>query len=544
MMDWFKQLNISTKLFLLLGVFFLALIFIEFRSLQNLEKNLLDDRKLKTQHIAEVASGIMEYFHQYQRAGELTEHEAQTQAKEVIRQMRYADNQYLWLNNMRTEIIMHPLNPSLEGMDMSTTKDPNGVTPFQEFVDVVRRDGRGFVDYQWEKPGNGGIGDKTSYVIGFEPWEWVVGTGIYIDDIQEIYLENAVELIFNSVVVLLIVGAIAYFISRSLLIPIEKLRDKMVLVAENRDLTVTTNITGKNELGQMGRALNSLLDTFKQSINEVAVGVGQLKVASEDMRSIADSTNKGIQSQHADIDQVATAMEEMSATVNEVSENITNAATATEEANMETSKGTQLARQAKQNIEKLSLQVNQSSETVNGLEKDSENIGSILTVIRGIAEQTNLLALNAAIEAARAGEQGRGFAVVADEVRGLAKRTQDSIEEIESMIGKLQNGSQRTVVDMQESKALAVASVEQIEDLSHSLGNIDNTVGSIKQMSLQIAASAEEQASVANEISSSISSINGVAESTSQGAIRTTEASKELADLAEELRIITARFQV
>lgn len=543
-MDWFKQLNISTKLFLLLGVFFLALIFIEFRSLQNLEKNLLDDRKLKTQHIAEVASGIMEYFHQYQRAGELTEHEAQTQAKEVIRQMRYADNQYLWLNNMRTEIIMHPLNPSLEGMDMSTTKDPNGVTPFQEFVDVVRRDGRGFVDYQWEKPGNGGIGDKTSYVIGFEPWEWVVGTGIYIDDIQEIYLENAVELIFNSVVVLLIVGAIAYFISRSLLIPIEKLRDKMVLVAENRDLTVTTNITGKNELGQMGRALNSLLDTFKQSINEVAVGVGQLKVASEDMRSIADSTNKGIQSQHADIDQVATAMEEMSATVNEVSENITNAATATEEANMETSKGTQLARQAKQNIEKLSLQVNQSSETVNGLEKDSENIGSILTVIRGIAEQTNLLALNAAIEAARAGEQGRGFAVVADEVRGLAKRTQDSIEEIESMIGKLQNGSQRTVVDMQESKALAVASVEQIEDLSHSLGNIDNTVGSIKQMSLQIAASAEEQASVANEISSSISSINGVAESTSQGAIRTTEASKELADLAEELRIITARFQV
>jgi methyl-accepting chemotaxis protein len=237
-------------------------------------------------------------------------------------------------------------------------------------------------------------------------------------------------------------------------------------------------------------------------------------------------------------------MEEMSSTVHEVSENITETATATEVAYDEASRGAGIAKATKEAIDRLSLQVNQSAEAVNGLEKDSKDIGSILDVIRGIAEQTNLLALNAAIEAARAGEQGRGFAVVADEVRGLAKRTQDSIEEIESMIARLQDRARKTAKEMQDGKNMSIASAEQIASLSISLEKIDSTVAIIKQMSMQIATSAEEQAAVANEISSSITRISGIAESTSGGANQTNISSGELAKLAEKLTAVVTRFVV
>jgi methyl-accepting chemotaxis protein len=542
--DWFAGLRVRNKLLTIIVASAVGMVLLQFISLGILKENLLLDREVKTRHIAEAAYGILEFYNTKQIKGELSQAEAQALAKESIRAMRYEGDQYLWINDMQPAMIMHPTNPGLEGKSLEATKDANGIAIFKDMVAVVKANGKGFVAYQWNKPNSNVAADKISYVIGFKAWDWILGTGIYIDDIEEIFWSNVSKSALYLLGIMLVVGLIASVITQSLVSQISKLKLVMTKTAEAKDLTSRVKNVANNEIGEIGSAFNNMLDSFQSSMLEIRDDVRLLSGASQALASVATQTNDGVQRQHLQIDQVATAMEEMSSTVHEVSENITETATATEVAYDEASRGAGIAKATKEAIDRLSLQVNQSAEAVNGLEKDSKDIGSILDVIRGIAEQTNLLALNAAIEAARAGEQGRGFAVVADEVRGLAKRTQDSIEEIESMIARLQDRARKTAKEMQDGKNMSIASAEQIASLSISLEKIDSTVAIIKQMSMQIATSAEEQAAVANEISSSITRISGIAESTSGGANQTNISSGELAKLAEKLTAVVTRFVV
>lgn len=542
--SWFAGMRVRNKLLTLIVASALGMILLQFISLGILKDNLRLDREAKTRNIAEAAYGILEFYHNKQAKGELSQTEAQALARESIRAMRYDGDQYLWINDMQPAMVMHPTNPALEGKSLESTKDAKGVAIFKDMVALVKSKGKGFVAYQWNKPNSDVAADKISYVIGFSAWDWVLGTGIYIDDIEEIFWSNASKSAIYLLAIMLVVGLIATVITQSLVGQISKLKLVMVKIATTKDLTSRVKNTANNEIGEIGNAFNSMLDSFQSSMLEIREDVHQLSDAAHALSSVATQTNDGVQQQHQDIDQVATAMEEMSSTVHEVSENITETASATEVAYDEASRGAGIAKATKEAIDRLSLQVNQSAEAVNGLEKDSKDIGSILDVIRGIAEQTNLLALNAAIEAARAGEQGRGFAVVADEVRGLAKRTQDSIEEIESMIARLQDRARKTAKEMQDGKNMSVASAEQIESLSKSLEKIDSTVSIIKQMSMQIATSAEEQAAVANEISASITRISGIAESTSGGANQTNISSGELSNLAKKLSAVVTRFVV
>jgi methyl-accepting chemotaxis protein len=262
------------------------------------------------------------------------------------------------------------------------------------------------------------------------------------------------------------------------------------------------------------------------------------------MNAITTESNRSIQQQLTETSQVATAMSQMSASVAEVASNTANAATAAEAANHAAAEGRDVVQSTISAIEKLADEVEAGATLIGHVEKESESIGSVLDVILGISEQTNLLALNAAIEAARAGEQGRGFAVVADEVRSLAQRTKDSSEEIQNMISNLQNGTRDAVQAMKQGQDQARSSVEQAGLAGQSLETIGESVNSIHDLSVQIANAVEEQSSVAEEINRSIVNINDVAEQTATGAQQTSTASDDMARLAEQLKELVGRFKV
>jgi len=343
---------------------------------------------------------------------------------------------------------------------------------------------------------------------------------------------------------ILIMLAIAMrFFASKLTEPLILLKDAMSMIEQQSDLTRRVDIHSKDETGDMATSLNSMLDKFQNIVQQVTGSTAQLATAAEEMSTVTLQTSHGIQKQQSQTDQLATAMKEMATTVQEVARHAVEASGAASTANDESSTGRQVVNNAVNTINTLAQAISRSAEAIQRVEADSDRIGTVLDVIRGIAEQTNLLALNAAIEAARAGEQGRGFAVVADEVRTLAGRTQESTQEIQAMIESLQTGSKEAVKLMDESREQAQIGVEQTAKAGDALTAIADEVARINDMNTQIASAAEEQSAVAEEINHNVLTISQVGDESAQGAEQTSHASKDLANLATELQQMVAQFK-
>ncbi|MDX1724349.1 MAG: methyl-accepting chemotaxis protein [Pseudomonas sp.] len=309
------------------------------------------------------------------------------------------------------------------------------------------------------------------------------------------------------------------------------------------DLTITADYQGEDELGRVAKAFNQMRERFHSMVQQVASATAQLAAAAQQTSAVNMQTGAGVRRQQSEIGQVATAMHEMTATVQEVAHSASGAAQAAQQADQEAVVGKRVVGQTVEVIDALAHEVEKAAAVIRQLEQDSDKIGGVLEVIRSIAEQTNLLALNAAIEAARAGEQGRGFAVVADEVRTLASRTQQSTTEIQGMIEKLQSGSSSAMKVMEASCSQARKGVEQVAQAGATLDCITRSVATINDMNAQIASAAEEQSSVAEEINRNIVTVSEVAEQVSVGAQQTATTSEELARLAEQLQGMVGQFR-
>jgi len=342
----------------------------------------------------------------------------------------------------------------------------------------------------------------------------------------------------------LLVGVLAaVIITRQITRP---LRETMAAVERiaGGDLTHDLRVTRRDELGVLQQSIGRMGTTLRELIGGIRDGVTQIASAAEELSAVTEQTSAGANSQKVETDQVATAMHEMAATVQEVARNAEQASHAATGADDEARAGDRVVGEAISQIERLADEVHRSTEAMNLLQQESQKIGSVMDVIKSVAEQTNLLALNAAIEAARAGEAGRGFAVVADEVRGLAQRTQKSTEEIEELVASLQNGTQQVANAMLGSRNLTESSVELARKAGGSLENITRTVSNIQSMNQQIAAAAEQQSAVAEEISRSILNVRDVSEQTASASDETAASSVELARLGGHLQMLVSQFRV
>jgi methyl-accepting chemotaxis protein len=312
----------------------------------------------------------------------------------------------------------------------------------------------------------------------------------------------------------------------------------------HNDISHTCTMQSNDMIGEIIDAFNQMASNLRDMIGQISGATTQLAAAAEETSTITDETSRGVKAQQAEIDSIASAMNEMTSTVQEVARNAADASNAAQSADSEAKSGALVATEAIGGIEALVNEVDSAAQVIRNLEQESENIGSVLDVIRGIAEQTNLLALNAAIEAARAGEQGRGFAVVADEVRTLASRTQQSTQEIQDMILRLQGGAGNAVKVMEGAQAKAQESSDLVEKAAESLAMIAGSVSAINDMNTMIASAAEEQSAVAGEMQSNMNNIREVADRSADGAQQTARASEELARLAAEQQSLMAQFRM
>lgn len=356
--------------------------------------------------------------------------------------------------------------------------------------------------------------------------------------------QSALRLLIIITVISILVGSgAAFIIIRSLLKSIRS-AVKVAETISSGDLSQEVESHSNDEMGQLLNALSTMRNNLYNMVTQMNDSSSQLAAASEELAAVSEETSQNISNQQSEVEQGATAINQMTATIQEVARNAASTSDTAQSTNTATVDGQNIVKQTVASINKLSGEIENASSVIHELESHSENIGGVLDVIKNIAEQTNLLALNAAIEAARAGEQGRGFAVVADEVRTLASRTQESTQEIESMIEKLQSGSRLAVKAMDASSKQAELSVEQANTAGSALQTITESVSLISDMSTQIATAAEEQSTVADEINRNITSVSDLGTQTSAGAHQTTATSEELARLAVSLQELIAQFKV
>ncbi|WP_417357275.1 methyl-accepting chemotaxis protein [Gallaecimonas pentaromativorans] len=375
--------------------------------------------------------------------------------------------------------------------------------------------------------------------------------GAQVDRLMESQSDKREADSHSAILTLIVVSALAlmlgvlgaWIITRQIVRPLRDTVNVARTIADG-DLSTTIRVERKDELGELMQAMAHMNQNLRDVMSQISGSVEQLASSAEQLSAVTEQNSAGMQRQRAETDQVATAINEMTATVQEVARNAELAAVAASEADHTTAEGNKVIARAVQQIEGLSQEIGHTAMAMEKLKADSDSIGTVLDVIKAVAEQTNLLALNAAIEAARAGEAGRGFAVVADEVRGLARRTQESTAEIENLIANLQHGTQESVLMMERSRQLTDETVTLAQQSGASLTDIANAVSRIQDMNHQIATAAEEQSTVAEEINRSVVRVREIAEQTAQASEETANSTETLAGLGTELHGLVGKFKI
>ena len=474
--------------------------------------------------------------------------------KSILRDLRYAEDGYFFVYDFNgVNQVLGP-KPEMEGKDLSGLKDADG-KPFIKNIIEAARSGNGFTQYLWDKPSVKKAVDKLSLSRTLDNYQWVLGTGFYIDDIQTELAaqrraaENGLhgELQQNliiSCIMLLVTIALTAWIGNRISHPLEEVVDALNDIASGEgDLTRRLKSNGDDEVGRLSRAFNQFVGQIQDVVSQVGGTSQHVFELADRLKTASGQFIDQMQGHRRETEQVVTAVTEMSSTAQEVASSAANAATATSAASHEAADAQGVVATATRSINDLVGEVDQASQVIGQLEQETSKIGSVVEVIRGIAEQTNLLALNAAIEAARAGEQGRGFAVVADEVRSLAGRTQQSTLEINSMLQRLQAGVAQAVQVMDTSQERSQQTVQETSKIAHSLDGVATAVDTINEMNLQIATAAEEQNAVSEEINRNLVAIQHIVEQLALAAEDSERSTRDLADTGHQLNDLVSRFR-
>lgn len=523
------RFTIGRKIYMVIGLAFVGFLGVMLFTMRDLQISLEKQKTSELKHLTEIALGIARDEHENAQKGGISDEEARKRAAARIGLLRYGQNDYFWINDMHPRMVMHPMQPKLNGNDLSENKDPNGKRLFIEFVETVKKHGAGIVAYEWPKPGATQPLPKMSYVAGFQPWGWVIGTGLYIDNLKEETWEALSRALMIFGIILALTGGIAVLVGRGISRAMRGMTDGMGELAAGNFDVVMPGADRQDEIGDMVVAVEAfkekaiekarleaeqkqtederaaaerrtamigLADRFESAVGEIVNTVssasGELEAAANSLTRTAENTQSlsatvasTSEQASANVQSVASAAEEMSASVSEIARQV--------------QESSNIAADAVRQAEKTDARINELSQA-------AARIGDVVDLISAVAQQTNLLALNATIEAARAGEAGKGFAVVAQEVKALAAQTAKATEEISTQIAAMQTATQD--------------SVTAIKDIS-------GTINRISEIASVIAAAVEEQGAATQEISRNVQE---AATGTTQVASNITEVNRGAAE--------------
>ena len=544
-MKLLRNIRISQRIWLILIIALVSTLTAEGLSLSHLHKEIRQAEITKATHLVEVAHDLMAFYHQKELNGELTGEQARQQALAALAAVRYSGNEYYWVNDMNNIMIMHPLAPQTVGTDLTTMRNTEGVNVISEMVQLARSKGTASFEYSWPKPGEEDGSAKIAAFKHFKPWDYMIGTGIYVDAMQAKFRTAVISSVILSAVVVLAMFLLLFIIGRSISQPLDKIVNAMRDVASGEaDLTRRLDDNAKDELSQIAHYFNRFNRNLSEIIQQLGDSARQLISSSHQLDQISNNSLRDMTRQSERMELMATAINEITYGVQDVAQNANAAAEEVEKANQGADNGRAQVERTIGEINQLSSSVSTAVEHMETLSSDAQEITSVLDVIRNIAEQTNLLALNAAIEAARAGEMGRGFAVVADEVRNLAQRTQQSTEEIHNMISKLQTNTQTVVSVINESSRHSQASVEQVNEAGTALEQIAQSMQQLVALNASIASATTQQSTVVEDVNRNVTEAAELARETTDGARETAQAGQHLASLGRQIDELIKRFRV
>ena len=476
-------------------------------------------------------------------------------AKEILKAMRFESDGYFFAYDSQGVNTLHAIKPSLEGKNLYDLKDENGVAVIAGLIDASQK-GDGFLYFSWHKPTIDAQAPKLGYAEYLSKWDWVLGTGVYIDDIdQQVAMhrelktqelkEHTLSAVLISVIGLIITSVLTSIVVSKGIQPLQHVAASLKDVAAGGgDLTARLKVESQDEVGEVAAAFNEFMDKLHPLMQDIHRSATTVQTVSQSLNTQTSQASGQMQDHCLETDKVVTAVTQMSMTAKEVASNTNATAQAIEDANSQVTAAQHEVEQAIEGITELVTEIDSTSDAISELSLQTEKITKVLDVIGEIAEQTNLLALNAAIEAARAGEQGRGFAVVADEVRALASRTQNSTHEIGDMLKQLQNGVSRAVSTMSVSQKRGVKTAEESALIQQSLSGVHHSIGTIRDMGIQTASAAEEQSAVAEDINQNLVAIQQIVNNINETLQHAESISTQLSQSGTEIHGLVGNFKL